>query len=268
MQRLLAPVVLLLLGFALAQGRLNPPNYYLSQLPELRAGETISGELTEASGQNFKDGSYLDLFVMYGEEGDLVTLTASSFEFDTYLSLYDPTGWLLVTVDDGPTGFDAELSITLPQSGRYLVVLSGYSDFDLGAYTLSRRGVASSADVEAIPLPIPGTLLGTFDDATAATVPHFGAPGVLFVIELTEDTALEITTRSLEFDTYILVTDEAGNIVVENDDENYSETTGWNTDSRAFTEFAPGVYHVYLTSLYGTAYGDYTISTRRFVPVD
>lgn len=268
MQRLLPLFALLLLSAATAQGRLNPPTYYLSQLPELISGDTLSGELTEASGQNFKDGSYLDMFVMYGEEGDLVTLRAASYDFDTYLSLFDPSGWLISAVDDGPNGTDAELSITLPETGRYLVVLSGYSAYQLGSYTISRTDGAAAGEAEAIPLPVPGTLLGSMDGVSSTVLPYWGTPAVLFVLELEEDAAVEITARSADFDTFIVVTDENGAVLIENDDENYSEATDWNTDSKAFTMFAAGTYYVYLSSVYGDAYGDYTISTRRFVAVD
>lgn len=268
MRRLLTLLALLLLTAATAQGRLNPPNYYISQLPELKAGDVINGELTEESGQNFKDGSYLDMFVMYGEEGDEVTLLASSLEFDTHLSLFGPSGWILANVDDSLYGTDAELTITLPVSGRYLVVLSGYSDYDIGRYSLSRTDAGALSEAEAITLDVPGTFFGTYDAATAATVPHLSAPGVPFVIEVTEPTALDIRAASGDFDTFLLITDESGAIVVENDDENYSENTGWNTDSRAFAEYEPGVYYVYLTSLYSTPLGDYSINVRRFVAVD
>lgn len=268
MRRLAALLTLMLVGAVLAQGRLNPPNYYLSQLTSLEPGGTISGELTEGSGQNFKDGSYLDMYVLQGEEGELVTVRASSLEFDTYLTLYDPDGWLYGTADDSVHGTDAELSVTLPASGRYLLVVSGYGAYDLGRYTLTRSSAQSVEEAEAIQLPVPGTLAGTLDAAATVTVPYLESSGLLFVIRLDEPTALAIRAESAEFDTYLLVTDEDGAIVVENDDENYSESTDWATDSLAFAELGPGEYRVYLTSLYAVPEGGYTLSVRRFAALD
>lgn len=268
MQRLIVLVSCLLLSGAVAQGRLNPPNYYLSQLPELKAGDVLNGELTAASGQNFKDGSYLDMFVMYGEEGERATLLAASLEFDTFLSIFDSDGWLVASADDSVHGTDAELVLTLPRTGRYLVVVSGYSDFDLGRYTVSRTPSLSQASSAAVPLSVPGTYLGTFNEMDAVLVPYLEAPGVRFVVELTEPSALDITAASAFFDTFLMVTDADGALIAENDDENYSETTNWATDSRVFAEYAPGTYYVYLTSLYGVPFGDYSLNVRRFVAVD
>ncbi len=259
---------LLLLPAAFAQGRLNPPNYYLSQLPELKAGDVLSGELTEQSGQNFKDGSYLDLYVLYGQEGETVTLVASSLEFDTYLTIFDPYGYLLAANDDGTYSSDAELTVTLWESGRYLVVVSGYSDYDLGRYTIQRSATPSVGDGAAIDFDVPGTFSGSFDDQSTVMVPFLEAPGMAFRVDLAESTALAIYAKSFDFDTYLLVTDDSGNIVVENDDENYSEATGWATDSLAFAEFPAGTYYVYVASLYAAPVGDFTVTVRRFAAID
>ncbi len=268
MQRVFVLIALLLLATAAAQGRLNPPNYYLSQLPELRPGDVLQGELTTEDGQNFKDGAYLDMFVLYGEEGEDVTLLASSLEFDTYLSLFGPDGSFLGGIDDSMYGTDAELLITLPETGRYLAVVSGYSEYDLGRYSLARSDSLPATAAEVTPLMIPGTFSGTYDPAATVEAPYYFSPSMPFTFELEEPTALSISVHAQEFDTYLMVMDEAGNVIVENDDENYSEATGWNTDSKAFAEFAPGVYYVYVTSLYSEPIGDFTVTTRRFVAVD
>lgn len=268
MFRIVVLSALLLLPSALAQGRLNPPNYYLSQLAELKTGDVLSGELTEESGQNFKDGSFLDLYVMYGEAGETVTLVASSLEFDTYLSVFDPYGWLLASADDNMYSSDAELTLTLYEAGRYLVVVSGYSDYDLGRYTIERLGPQSVTGGAATEIDVPGTHSGTFDLSDSVLVPYLETPGAAFQIDLEEPTALAIYASSFDFDTFILVTDAFGNIVTENDDENYSETTDWATDSMAFAEFGAGTYYIYVSSLYATPVGDFTVSIRRFAAID
>lgn len=268
MRKVVTVLAVLLLGAAFAQGRLNPPNYYLSQLTELKAGEVHSGELTEESGQNFKDGSYLDLYVLYGQEGETVTITAASLEFDTYLSIFDPYGYLLATADDNMYSSDAELTVTLWETGRYLVVVSGFSDYDLGRYTISRGEAPSVGGGSAVEFDVPGTFSGTYDANTSVIVPYLDAPGVGFVVTLDEPTALAIYARSWDFDTFILVTDEWGNLLTENDDENYSEATDWNTDSLAFAEFPAGTYYIYVSSLYAEPFGDYTVTIRPFAALD
>ena len=49
---------------ALARQPLTSPVYYLITAPQLVDGAAIAGELTLDSGQNFKDGSRLDVFVL------------------------------------------------------------------------------------------------------------------------------------------------------------------------------------------------------------
>src|SRR5690606_40634179 len=53
---------------AVAQQPLVTPNYYLFQLPALSAGQELSGELTTDDGQNFKDGSRLDMYGLVRSE--------------------------------------------------------------------------------------------------------------------------------------------------------------------------------------------------------
>ncbi len=266
MRRLYCLLLLFILPAALAQGRLNVPNYYLSQLPVLVDGEPLRGELTTDDGQNFKDGSYLDLYVMHGQEGEVVELTLSSLEFDTFLTIYSPDGSLLDWVDDGYYSADSEITLTLPATGRYLLVVTGYSSLDLGRYTLERATRGAPGTTEATAFDVPGTFEGSIEETVI--VPYMELPGVALVFELTEPSALAFDLSSDAFDTYLMITDEAGNLIVENDDRNYSEATNYDTSSAAFAEFEPGVYYVYVTSWFGAPNGPFTLEAKRFVRAD
>ncbi|NLG09800.1 MAG: hypothetical protein GX560_11205 [Deinococcales bacterium] len=260
-------LLVLLLSTAGAQGRLNAPNYYLSQLPELVDGEALRGELTTEDGQNFKDGSYLDLYALRGEAGQTVRIAAVSLEFDTFLTVYGPDGSLLDWVDDNPYSIDAELTLELPETGRYLVVVSGYSSHDLGRYTVSMTTHDPAVTPSATEIDVPGVFAGVLD-GDGPMVPYMEVPGGAHVFELTEPAALAIYAASDAFDTYVLVTDAEGSLVVENDDRNYSEASGYDTSSLAFAEFEPGVYYVYVTSWYSQPIGEYDLEIRRFVYAD
>lgn len=266
MRPLLLTLALVSLTFAAAQGRLNAPTYYLSQLPELQAGDTVRGELTTDSAQNFKDGSYLDLYLLYGEVGEVVMLKAESLEFDTFLSLFGPDGQLVAWNDDGYYSADAELSVPLPETGRYLLVVSGYAQRDLGRYTLT-RGLPPT-ESEPLPLPAAGSVTESFDEIVAVDVPYLGTPGAVYALELTERTTLAIRAESETFDTYLLLTDDRGEYITENDDERYTEATGWDTNSLLFAQLEPGAYRLYLTSYFGLPHGEFTLTVQRFVPAD
>ena len=79
-----ALLALSLLSFSVAQ---NVPTYLLSTSPEVKLGESVQGSLTQDDGQNFFDGSYVDLIKFYGQAGDVVQISAISYDFTPYVVL-------------------------------------------------------------------------------------------------------------------------------------------------------------------------------------
>jgi len=217
---------------------------------------------------------YLPIQLAFLRDGPLAHLdrvtaptTLIMSEFDTFLTVYGPDGSLLDWVDDNPYSIDAELTLELPETGRYLVVVSGYSSHDLGRYTVSMTTHDPAVTPSATEIDVPGVFAGVLD-GDGPMVPYMEVPGGAHVFELTEPAALAIYAASDAFDTYVLVTDAEGSLVVENDDRNYSEASGYDTSSLAFAEFEPGVYYVYVTSWYSQPIGEYDLEIRRFVYAD
>lgn len=86
------------------------------------------------------DGTLYDQFTFEGQAGQTVTVTIESDEFDTYLAVVDEAGSLLAENDDSnPNTTNSEVTVTLPNTGTYLVIVNGYSRADQGAYTLTVR---------------------------------------------------------------------------------------------------------------------------------
>jgi hypothetical protein len=86
------------------------------------------------------DGTLYDQYTFDGEAGQRVTITLTSNEFDTYLALVDEGGNLVAENDDSSAGnTNSEVSLTLPSTGTYLIIVNGYSTNDQGAYTLTVR---------------------------------------------------------------------------------------------------------------------------------
>lgn len=246
---------------AFGQRPLNPPNYFAFQLPSLAAGELLEGELSTSDGQNFKDGSYLDLYSFQGMQDDLVTITVDSGEFDPFLSVYDPSGSLLATNDDyyQGAGTDAGVELRLPMAGRYLVVVSGYSQYDLGRYFIERVDSAPAAAMPTAPLPVPGVL----ESSITIEMPLLGSfPGggtEYFALEITSPAFLQISMSSWEIDALLTLFAEDGEVVAQNDD---FEMT---SDARLFVELEPGSYVLAASSYFPGESGAYTLEVRRFV---
>jgi Trypsin-like peptidase domain len=109
------------------------------QLPQITAGQTVSGRLTTSDFLRTDDNTYADGYVYNGRAGEQITITMRSDAFDSWVVIDDPNGPLREHDDDGGGGNDAELTVTLPHAGRYVIIANSVSPRDTGAYTLTVR---------------------------------------------------------------------------------------------------------------------------------
>lgn len=247
---------------AAAQRPLNPPNYYTFQLPQLLDGQPVSGELTTDDGQNFKDGSYLDMFVFEGRVDEYVSITVSSGEFDPYLTVYDSYGYLVARNDDYGMGTDAGVDIWLPETGKYIVVVSGYSEYDLGYYVVQLTAGSRLPGADLRPLEIPGMLDSEITPDMPTLPGGYVGNTEYFSFEVTTPSFYVITMWSWDFDTVLTIFDEYGDIVAQNDDHDFS------SDSQIAVELWPGNYVLAASSYYTGWGGYYTLDVRRYVEAD
>ncbi len=261
------------LSLASAQGRLVPPVYYLVSTPVLQVGSSLQGALTASDGQNFKDGSRVDVVLMRGKAGDAVRLSAISSDFDTYLAVYAPDGRLVGSNDDAEdgSGTDAALDLTLPETGRYLVIVSGYEASDLGPYTLTlATASASGAQSAGRPIEVPTSLTSTLT-ADMPAVPDSAAgsagptgPSEAFVFDLNENALLLATMSSSDFDAELFLFDDGGSLVAMNDDADPVAAT----DATLAVELEPGRYRLVAASYDAAGFGDYALDARLFRPLE
>ncbi|HEX6369422.1 MAG TPA: PPC domain-containing protein [Longimicrobium sp.] len=104
-------------------------------------GETLDGRLSESDTRE-ADGSYREAWTFRGDAGETFTITLRSDEFDALLHvgrIVDGEWEMMETDDDGAGDGDAELSITLPESGEYMIRAGSYLSEETGAYTLQLR---------------------------------------------------------------------------------------------------------------------------------
>lgn len=73
-----------------------------------------------------------------GKAGQTVTIALSSDEFDTFLSLLDPSGAEIAANDDFARSLNSAIVITLPRDGTYTALARSYSGQG-GDYTLNIR---------------------------------------------------------------------------------------------------------------------------------
>ena len=86
------------------------------------------------------DGSLYKEYTFQGTAGQTVTLTLESTDFDTYLILLDARGQKLAENDDvRPGTTDSQLTLRLPRSETYRILVNAYDRRGQGRYRLTIR---------------------------------------------------------------------------------------------------------------------------------
>ena len=86
------------------------------------------------------DNSLYREYTFEGRSGQSVAISIESREFDPYVALFAPNGRLVAENDDASDSTkNAFLSVTLPATGRYRVIVNAYDASGRGRYTLTVR---------------------------------------------------------------------------------------------------------------------------------
>jgi hypothetical protein len=109
------------------------------RLPRILAGQSVSGRLSSSDFLRSDDNTYADGYEYIGRAGERITITLRSDAFDSWVVIDDPDGPLQEHDDDSAGGNDSELTVTLPHSGRYVIIANSVGPRDTGPYTLTVR---------------------------------------------------------------------------------------------------------------------------------
>ncbi|MGE0884718.1 MAG: DUF4394 domain-containing protein [Blastocatellales bacterium] len=94
-------------------------------------GQIAIGDLQTAA------GDYLDAYWFAGSGGDRVQIKMSSASFDSLLILNRNSGIPVDADDNSGGGQDALISVTLPQTGIYVIIATPFAPDRVGNYTLT-----------------------------------------------------------------------------------------------------------------------------------
>jgi hypothetical protein len=95
------------------------------------------GRLEEGDSVLPADGSLYDEYTFSGQAGQTVTISIESSQFDTYLAVFTPEDELLEEHDDiDETNTNSQVTVTLPSTGIYRVIVNSYDDQGRGEYLL------------------------------------------------------------------------------------------------------------------------------------
>jgi serine protease Do len=86
------------------------------------------------------DNTLFDQYTFDGTAGQTVTVTLTSNEFDPYLVILDSSGNLIAENDDlSSSSTNSEVTVQLPLTDTYIVIVNGYGPSDRGSYSLTVR---------------------------------------------------------------------------------------------------------------------------------
>ena len=206
-------------------------------------GGMIGGELA-AGDQTLDSGEYFDVHNFELQTGQSVTVDLYSTAFDTYLSVFSPSG--TATRNDDHEGSKDRSSVTLvaDESGTWSAAVTSYSPGESGSYNLHvgmGEGGGGGEGGGAQTQEFSGIL--DSDDLTMETGEFFE----MHPFEAQAGQAVVVDLRSTDFDTFLTVISPSGN-AWRNDDHEGSknvsrvETTADETGvwMAAVTSYQPG----------------------------
>lgn len=98
--------------------------------------------------EQLASGEYFDRVQIIGAAGDEIVVELSSTEFDPYVMVVDAADNVLAQQDDGPgVGTNVRLTVTLPSSGQFTVIVTSAVPGEVGGYglALAAPGQATSS---------------------------------------------------------------------------------------------------------------------------
>lgn len=211
----------------------------------LSMGSVESGRM-HAFSATLSEGQPAEAWLLQGQAGERVTIVMESTDFDAYLYLTGPGLDAVLSDDDGAGDLNAQIDVTLPASGPYVVAASALSDGMEGAYTLRVTEPLDLGTVETYgrTLTVGAETAGEIDFSDPMLLD--GRRGQAWALDLTAGQRVTVELLSDDFDAYLYV---AGPGIAEplSDDDGAGDL-----DSRiAFTASETGSYRVIASSLSG-----------------
>lgn len=178
-------------------------------------GSSLQGRLDDSSNV-LPDGSYYNPYRFEGQAGQTVTIDMVSNEMDSFLVLMAPDHEdVFIQDDDSGGGYNPRISLALPYTATYLIFANAVAKGETGRYQIraTARG-AAPAQLEGALLRHQGRLGPgdpVLDDGT-----YFQQ----FSFRGQRGETVHLILQSPDFDTYLVLIDDQGEVLGENDNAN------------------------------------------------
>jgi uncharacterized caspase-like protein len=194
-----------------------------------------------------------DRYAFEGKAGQEVQISLDSLDFDPYLILQNAAGETIAENDDSFARYNALLNFTLPDTGRYQVIATSYGGGATGSYDLQ---VNATEQVNPPLLQPSGTRLDLEERVVTKTRT---SPGDRVSLKGNANQAWNISLDSADFDTYLILQNQDGEVIAESDDREGStnsflqvtlpETGTYDLIASAYTPESSGGFQLYATDL-------------------
>jgi S1-C subfamily serine protease len=280
------------IGFAISVDRIQP---FLTAVREGRAptvaqtnrpqtnrppesitiGSVVRGNLGSGSNVLPVDNSYFNLYTFEGRAGQQIDITMSSTQLDAYLILLAPDGSDLAQDDDSGGGTNARLVVTLPVNGTYTILANSYAAGESGNYELRLASSGASPQQQSgqqfgqgqPSRPQSGSPSGVILQEQGTLNPGGStlSDGSLYrehVFRATQGQTVTITMESTDFDTYLILVNDQGEPLAQNDDRCAQQTPECRNSEIRMTLPQTGTYRAIANAFDASGRGRYTITVR------
>jgi S1-C subfamily serine protease len=209
----------------------------------------VKGNLSQESSTLPSDNSYFDAYTFDAAAGQRVVIEMTSDDLNPYLILLSSDGGNIAQSGQRSGEKLSQIEITLPIEGTYTILANSLSAGETGQYTLN----VSTPGISPVLLQEEGTL-----GDNSQTLPEDGSPYNEYELVGEEGQTISIYLESEDFDTFLVLTDENGEMVAQNDDASPSNLNSLIT----VTLPASGTYRILANAFDSTGRGDYTLTVR------
>lgn len=232
-------------------------------VPLTANGRPVAGTITRESNILSSDNSFYNIHSFEGRQGQRVEVEMSSQQFTPYLFLLNPDSEVLTQTDTAPTNNRTiRLSAVLPRNGTYLILANTAAGGETGSYSI-RASVGGSAATPTPTTPPPtGRVIlreqGMLDRQSARVLESDGSLYRTYNIQGQQGQSITIDLSSPDFDTFLALLDDQGQVIDKNDDVNDSSTNS----QLVVTLPRSGTYRIIVNALERTGQGRFTLTVR------
>ncbi|MEC4868286.1 MAG: trypsin-like peptidase domain-containing protein [Jaaginema sp. PMC 1078.18] len=187
----------------------------------------IRGTLAQGDNVLAVDNSYFDVYAFEGRAGMTVDVQMNGQGLDPYLILIGPGGQEIAQDDDSGGNYNARIRAVLPVDGSYLIVANSYQGGESGTYSLQARSSSGQSQARRSSPPSSSGILLQRQGVLGPGAQVMRSDGSLYdeyVFEGQAGQTITMTLQSPDFDTYLILVDESGRKIGENDDASPTST--------------------------------------------